>query len=55
MWNCCQLNNFFWAVWSIELLKPEDYAKEGIFNYDFADARLSMFDKNLEKVANMKK
>ena len=55
MWNCCQLNNFFWAVWSIELLKPDTYAEEGIFNYDFADARIHMFDTNLEKIANMKK
>ena len=53
MWNCCQMNNFFWAVWSIELLKPETYAAEGIFNYDFADGRIHMFEKNLEKVKNM--
>lgn len=22
VWNCCLLNNLFWGVWSISLLKP---------------------------------
>lgn len=43
VYACCQLNNMFWGVWALSLLAPEEYAKEGIFNYDFARSRVEMY------------
>lgn len=53
VWNCALLNNLFWGVWSISLLKPESYAEEGIFNYDFAMSRIAMYEKNLEVIKTL--
>ena len=36
IWNCALLNNLFWGVWALQLLTPDIYTQEGIFNYDFA-------------------
>ena len=45
VWTFALLNNFFWGVWSLALLKPEDCAEKGIFNYDFAHFRCLAFEK----------
>ena len=45
VWNCCILNNLFWGVWALSLLKPEDCTEPGIFNYDFAMSRVEMNQK----------
>jgi len=45
IWKCALCNNFFWGIWALALLTPEIYSKEGIFNYDFAIARVEMFYK----------
>ena len=45
VWNCCILNNLFWGVWALSLLKPEDCTEAGIFNYDFAKSRVEMNEK----------
>jgi hypothetical protein len=39
VWACSLLNNFFWGVWALALLKPESCTTKGIFNYDFAHFR----------------
>ena len=39
LFKCALINNFFWSVWALALLTPDIYAKESIFNYDFASMR----------------
>lgn len=51
IWKCALLNNFFWGIWALALLTPDIYAKEGIFNYDFALARVEMYYKIKEIMA----
>lgn len=48
VYDCALLNDMFWGVWAISLLSPEEYAKEGIFNYDFSRCRVLMYDKILK-------
>jgi thiamine kinase-like enzyme len=43
IWNCALLNNLFWGCWSLQLLSPEEFTKEGIFNYDFAQSRIALY------------
>jgi thiamine kinase-like enzyme len=38
------VNNAYWGIWALMMLKKEDWDKEGVFNYDFADARVKMID-----------
>lgn len=45
---CALLNNFFWGVWALALLSPQNCAGEKLFNYDFTAARLEMFAAILE-------
>jgi hypothetical protein len=53
VWRCCLLNNMFWGVWALALLTPEIYAKEGIFNYDFAIARTEMYFKIKDTITSL--
>ena len=43
------VNNYLWAVWSLRILKEENEGSNTCFNFDFADARIHMFNhvKNL--------
>jgi len=43
----------FWGVWALALLTPEIYAKEGIFNYDFAIARTEMYFKIKDTITSL--
>ena len=43
----------FWCVWALALLTPEIYAKEGIFNYDFAFARVEMYFKIKDTISKL--
>lgn len=45
VYDCALLNDMFWGVWALSLLSPEEYAQEGIFNYDFSRCRVFMYDK----------
>mmetsp|Transcript_6170 Transcript_6170/g.9958 ORF Transcript_6170/g.9958 Transcript_6170/m.9958 type:complete len:158 (-) Transcript_6170:102-575(-) len=45
VYACAMLNNFFWGVWALALLKPEQCGEAGLFNFDFALARVDMFKK----------
>jgi hypothetical protein len=38
------LNNYFWALWSIMMLREENYGRTDIFNLDFADARVHIYN-----------
>ena len=42
--KCLLLNNYFWAVWALKMLKPDRLSDEKVFNYDFADARIQMYN-----------
>ena len=42
--KCLQLNNYFWAVWSMRILKEEKLGDSTVFNFDFALARVEMFN-----------
>ena len=42
--KCLLLNNYFWGVWSIRMLKPEKIGETTVFNFDFAKARVAMFN-----------
>ena len=42
IYQCAILNNFFWGVWAISLLKPDGYTDSGM-NYAFAQARIDMY------------
>lgn len=50
VYSCALLNNLFWGVWALNLLDTETCAKKGIFNYDFATARVHMFHKVKEEI-----
>jgi len=43
IWKCALLNNFFWAVWAIKMI--DDPTEPGLFNYDFAKARIEAYQK----------
>jgi len=42
--QCLLLNNFFWAIWSLRMLKPESLGNPDVFNFDFAEARVAMYN-----------
>lgn len=48
VYNCALLNDAYWGLWALNLLTPETYAKEGIFNYDMVKCRLQMYNKVLK-------
>ena len=33
--NCLLLNNYFWAMWGIKMLKKVQFKNAGVFNYEF--------------------
>jgi hypothetical protein len=39
------LNNFFWAVWSIRMIKEENFSDAKVFNFDSAVGRVKLFNK----------
>jgi hypothetical protein len=41
--KCLLLNNYFWAIWSLRMLKPERLGDPTVYNFDFAAARVAMF------------
>ena len=42
--KCLLLNNFFWAIWCLRMLKPEKLGDPEVFNFDFAEARIAMYE-----------
>ena len=36
------VNNAYWGIWALVILREEEWDKEGVFNYDFAMARVFM-------------
>ncbi len=38
------VNNYMWAVWSLKILKESNEGSTNVFNFDFADARIHMFN-----------
>jgi hypothetical protein len=42
--RCLQVNNYFWAVWAMRILKEERLGDSTVFNFDFAHARVEMFE-----------
>jgi len=42
--KCLLLNNYFWAIWSLRMLKEEKLGDPKVFNFDFAQARIDMFN-----------
>ena len=38
------LNNYFWGIWSLRMLKEEKLGDPNVFNFDFAQARIDMFN-----------
>ena len=53
VYNCALLNNLFWGVWAISLLKPDNCTEPAIFNYDFAMSRVEMFYKVKEIMSEL--
>ena len=43
-YDCMLLNNYFWGIWALVMLKSEDYGKTDVFNFDFAEARIYMYE-----------
>eukprot|EP00347_Sterkiella_histriomuscorum_P014696 403359899 len=46
------VNNYLWAVWSLKILKEENEGLNTCFNFDFADARIHMFN-HVKKLYNL--
>jgi len=42
--------NFYWGVWALCMLADEDVLRTDVFNYDFAKARVEMFNLVNEKM-----
>lgn len=42
--RCMLLNNFFWGIWSLHILKEERMGDPSVFNFDFAEARIAMYE-----------
>ena len=42
--RCLLLNNYFWAVWALRMLKKDKLEDDKVFNFDFAEARIKMFN-----------
>ena len=41
--NCCLLNNFYWGVWALLLIRDNDVCDEKVFNYEFAISRVKIY------------
>jgi len=41
--TCCLLNNYYWGVWALVLLRDKDVCEERVFNYEFAISRVKMY------------
>lgn len=42
--KCLLLNNYFWAVWSLKMLKDEKMGDPNVFNFEFAKSRVHMYN-----------
>lgn len=42
--KCLLLNNYFWGVWSLKMLKPEKLGDVNVWNFDYFKARVDMFN-----------
>lgn len=42
--KCLLLNNYFWGVWSMKMLKPEKLGDTNVWNFDYFKARVEMFN-----------
>jgi choline/ethanolamine kinase len=42
--KCLLLNNYFWAIWSLRMLKEEKLGDPNVFNFDFAQGRVEMYN-----------
>ena len=40
---CCLLNNYYWGVWALAVLRDKDVCDEKVFNYEFAISRIKMY------------
>ena len=41
--KCLISNNYFWAIWSLRMLKEERMGDATVFNFDFAQCRVDMY------------
>lgn len=37
------VNNYFWAIWSLRMLKDERLGDTTVFNFAFAEGRVAMY------------
>ena len=44
VYRCLLLNNYFWGIWSLTILKKENIGNPNVFNFDFASARIAMYN-----------
>ena len=40
---CCLLNNYYWGVWALAVLRDKDVCDDKVFNYEFAISRIRMY------------
>lgn len=41
--RCMLVNNYFWAIWSLRMLKDERLGDTTVFNFAFAEGRVAMY------------
>ena len=48
VYTCALLNSFFWGVWALSLLRPDQVGDKGLFNFDYTLSRIEMYSKVAE-------
>ncbi len=47
--NCLLLNNFYWGVWALLLIRDNDVCDDRVFNYEFALTRVRIYKMLLQQ------
>lgn len=37
------VNNFYWGIWALTILNPDDVTNEQVFNYEYANIRIIIY------------
>ena len=46
--DCALLNDFFWGIWAVALLNKDTCTEKGIFNYQFGQYRIDLYNAILD-------
>jgi thiamine kinase-like enzyme len=51
---CLLLNNYYWGVWALAVLRDKDVCDDKVFNYEFAISRIKMYKMQVKLFQELK-